>query len=204
MRYSLGVLCGIGAGLIFGFATGVISTEDKFRKEYRESAESYRRAMELAREVPETVETPVAEEQELDLTSDVIRSDEVAEDLLEHQPKPFKPEIVNPYHKAVAAKETPVEMFVEGGVNDYGVSYIEEEEYQEEDGNEKVQISLIIAGDNAIFVENGSQINDWDEKLGDSILVDFYKHVPEGLPEEVLYVRNHKTNTDYEVVRDQP
>ena len=53
------------------------------------------------------------------------------------------------------------------------------------------------------FYIDGQEINDWDEKLGDSILIDFYRLVPPGIA-QVLYVRNHKTDEDYEVVREIP
>lgn len=106
----------------------------------------------------------------------------------------------NPYHKAIAATETPVDVFVGGGINDYGVSYIEEEDYLDEDGRFKGKIDIMMDDHNPIFLMEGEQITDWDQRVGDSILVDFYKLVPPGA-DEVLYVRNHRTDEDYEVVR---
>jgi hypothetical protein len=50
---------------------------------------------------------------------------------------------------------------------------------------------------------DGEPISDWDQRIGDSILVDFFKLVPPGV-EPVLYVRNHRTDEDYEVVRVAP
>jgi hypothetical protein len=111
------------------------------------------------------------------------------------------PQYVNHYRKALAAKDTPVEMFVDGGINDYGCSYIEEDEYDEEDGRFKGQITIVMADMEPSFFMDGVQINDWAERVGESILVDFYRFVPPEAP-PILYVRNHKRDEDYEVTRE--
>lgn len=109
----------------------------------------------------------------------------------------------NNYQKAISAVETPIELFVDGGKNDYGMEYIEEEDYLEEDGRFKGKIDILMDGTNPVFLMDGDEIDDWDQRVGDSILVDFYKLVPPGL-EPILYVRNHRTDEDYEVVRVSP
>jgi hypothetical protein len=109
----------------------------------------------------------------------------------------------NDYLRAVAAVETPIDLFVDGGVNNYGVSYIEEEDFLEEDGRYKGHIDIIMDEYNPVFLMDGQQIDDWDKKVGDSILVDFFTKVPPGA-DDVLYVRNHRTEEDYEVVRVNP
>jgi hypothetical protein len=111
--------------------------------------------------------------------------------------------VQNDYHRAVAASETPIDLFVDGGVNNYGVSYIEEEDFLEEDGRYKGHIDIIMDQYNPVFLMDGQQIDDWDKKVGDSILVDFFTKVPPGA-DDVLYVRNHRTEEDYEVVRVNP
>lgn len=111
--------------------------------------------------------------------------------------------VKNQYHEAVETVATPVDQFVDGGVNDYGVSYIEDEDYLDEDGRAKTRIDIIMNGEEPTFLMDGEQIDDWDKRLGDSILVDFYRLVPPGA-EPVLYVRNHRTDEDYEVVRVTP
>lgn len=205
MRYSLGVACGVGAGLLFGWAIGVMTSDEKYRKEYQEASASMRRAMELAREAPEVVEAPAPAETALV----VVDYDETEGVHVHNTYDPtaqadFKPEEDNPYHTAVAASDTPHQMFVDGGINDYGCSYIEEEEYEDDtDGRFKGQITILMDEHNPIFLQDGGQINDWDKKVGDSILVDFYKHVPPGV-KPVLYVRNHNTGEDWEVIRDIP
>lgn len=105
------------------------------------------------------------------------------------------------YGKAIRATETSHETFVAGGVNDYGVSYIEEEDYHDDgDGRFKGRIDIMMDEHQPIFLMDGQPIDDWDKRLGDSILVDFYKLVPPGI-DPVLYVRNHRTGEDYEVVQ---
>lgn len=113
------------------------------------------------------------------------------------------PNAGNRYSKALELDETKTEIFVDGGINDYGVSYLEQEDYEDEDGRPKYRIDLIMDNSDAIFLMDGEQIHDWDQRLGDSILVDFYKHVPPGT-DGILYVRNHRTDEDYEVVRVTP
>ena len=110
----------------------------------------------------------------------------------------------NAYHKAVEAMETPVETFVDGGVNDYGVSYIEEEDFLDsDDGRFKGHIEIILGGNEPTFMMDGEEIDDWDERVGDSILVDMFNRCPPGTS-DALYVRNHRTDEDYEVVRVTP
>lgn len=116
----------------------------------------------------------------------------------------FSPATDNPYHTAVAAVETSPETFVTGEINQYGVSYIEEEEYEdEEDGFAKEQIVIMMDEHNPVFLQDGGEIRDWDEKVGDSILIDMFRFCPPG-KRQVLYVRNHTSMVDYEVVRDTP
>lgn len=202
MRFLVGVTSAFAAGGLIGVALGIILTEDKYRSEYRASAESYRRAMELARDGVKP-EAPVETEEELEVEEKVPNTsvEEIA--VVTGDIQPYKPADTNPYHTAVNAKDTPVELFVSGGVNDYGISYIEEEEYQEDDGRFKGQITIVMDEHNPTFFMDGVSITDWDERVGDSILVDFYKLVPPNVP-PVLYVRNHKTDEDYEVIRELP
>ena len=107
------------------------------------------------------------------------------------------------YNRVISAVETDIDTFVSGEPNYYGVSYIEEEEYLDEDGRAKNKIDILMDDHNPIFLMDGIAIDDWHERVGDSILVDFYKLVPPGL-DRVLYVRNHRTDEDYEVVQVSP
>jgi len=111
--------------------------------------------------------------------------------------------VKNKYHQALEAVDTPVEQFVDGGVNDYGVSYINEEDYEDEDGRYKGKIEVFLSDGDPVFLLNGVTCDDWDERVGDSILVDMFKLCPPGQP-AVLYVRNQRTDEDYEVTRVEP
>lgn len=214
---------GVGSAFCLGVITGAVAIriglEKKLRDEYAQREEmmqnSYQKALEL-----QSREIPVPELSEIDLL-------EVS---LDEQPNAFgegiltvggeietvnvkdavtgetvmeKPVKENPYHRALEAVETPVEMFVEGGINDYGISYIEEEEYLDEDGRFKGKIDILMDDHQPIFLMDGQPIDDWDKRVGDSILVDFYRLVPPGV-DPILYVRNHRTDEDYEVVRVSP
>jgi hypothetical protein len=210
--YWIGVGSAFTAGVISGVAGVRITLEKKLRKEFDEREQlmqhAYEQALEMGlaeKEVPEKEwdfnevvvgieETPSAfGEGILTVGGDIVKQSEEE-----------KAETVNPYHRALEALETPVELFVDGGVNDYGMSYIEEEDYQDEDGRFKGKIDILINGDqDPIFMMDGQPIDDWDRRVGDSILVDFYKLVPPGT-EPILYVRNHRTDEDYEVVRLAP
>lgn len=109
---------------------------------------------------------------------------------------------VNPYHVAVDAA-TSVEAFVAGTENPHGISYIEDEDYQDEgDGYFKGRIDILMA-DTPVFMMDGQICEDWEKRIGSSILLDFFNLVPPGL-EPVLYVRNHRTGEDYEVVQVLP
>lgn len=200
---------------IAGVGVGAIAADLLMEKRHREKYEEY--AASLSRTISQVSVTNVYKES---LNAFVAEMDEIADDMegwLEENPLIDEHGVVieggvieakdldveNDYHKAIRAVETPVELFVEGGVNDYGVSYIEEEEYLEDDGRFKGKIDIIMDADAPIFLMDGHQIDDWDQRLGDSILVDFYRLVPPSVT-PVLYVRNHRTQEDYEVVRVAP
>lgn len=211
--YWLGVGSAFAAGVISGVAGVRVSLEKKLRAEYTAREEMMQSAYEQA------LEMGLAEKEQ---PTRVLTEIELLEISLDETPNAFgegiltvggdivkegepEEEKVNPYHRAVEATATPHEVFVDGGVNDYGVSYIEEEDYLDEDGRFKGKIDILISGDgqDPVFLMDGQPIDDWDKRVGDSILVDFYKLVPPGV-DPILYVRNHRTEEDYEVVRLAP
>lgn len=81
------------------------------------------------------------------------------------------------------------------------ISYISEDEYNEEDGNSKEQITIFLQAGNEepLFVQGGDPITDWQRLIGDTILVDFFRKFQPNETERVLYVRNHERGEDYEV-----
>jgi hypothetical protein len=196
--YWIGVACAGAAGLLVGFAAGAAAVEEKVRRRYEDAARTRHEAMRLAEEI-----------QRKRLGDDLDYKDlsvpegeplQAGGEIQVFQGGDFTPADTNPYHRSLQANETPVEAFVEGGVNDYGISYIEEEEYYEDDGRNKEQITIVIQDFGPLFFMHGEQIEDWDERVGDSIVVDMLKH---GVTNQ-LFVRNHKTDEDYEVIREEP
>jgi hypothetical protein len=197
--YWIGVVCAGAAGLLVGFAAGAAAVEEKVRRRYEDAARTRMEAMRIA-------ETMQANRQTfMDEALQPIQKTEgeplqAGGEIQVFQGGGFTPADTNPYHRSLQANETPVEAFVEGGVNDYGISYIEEEEYYEDDGRNKEQITIVIQDFGPLFFMHGEQIEDWDERVGDSIVVDMLKH---GVTNQ-LFVRNHKTDEDYEVIREEP
>lgn len=216
-------ITGTVIGATVGFVVGRTVLEAKVRGEYAESAEAFRNAMLMAQKVEP--EAPEEHEEQLDLFEEIRKTESYTDILTEDgrklasqredliaegvDPKelliPSAPTIElpsdNPYHSAVTLDD--IVPHVEGGINDYGMSYIEEEDYQDEDGRVKARIDIMMDDHNTIFLEDGVQIDDWDAKIGDSILVDFFRLCPPG-SDGILYVRNHRTDVDYEVVRVVP
>lgn len=205
---------GVGSAFLIGVATGVAGVrtdlERKMRKEYAEREQMMQNAYEQALDL-QRAERPV--EQEIHLDGDLDKAIEEMETGLEEveglggvlaEGGEIEQVGGNPYHRALEAVETPVELFVDGGVNDYGVSYIDEEDYlDEDDGRFKGKIDILMDEAGPIFMMDGEVIDDWDKRVGDSIMVDFFKLVPPNA-DRVLYVRNHRTDEDYEVVQVTP
>lgn len=218
MRYWIGVAGGIGIGAIGGFIAGMAYIEEKVRKEYVEANASYKRALDMARKIEDKKEETLEEFAESIDFNEVavhpgeamliggpivapVKTDEegLPEDVkkVEYNPQEslgYKPKDVNPYHEALEGIEDEEKHF----------TYLEEEDYQDEDdGFDKGQIEILMDGDNPVFLENGGEITDWAVKIGENIMRDFYTMVGPGEP-QVLYVRNHQMETDYEVIRETP
>jgi hypothetical protein len=98
----------------------------------------------------------------------------------------------NPYHEAVMPSTGIYASFAE----------LEEEEYYEEDGREKDQLTMIFDDGLARFFNKGEEIDDAFERVGGTIVDDMRKAVGEGNP--TLWVRNNQTDVDYEVIFEQP
>lgn len=193
IRFWVGVSAAFGAGGLIGAGIAIILTEDKFRLKYQESTDSFIRAMELARQKEPHVEIHVDTEQ---FTEGVAQAKDtlstVGEAIKVGDVDDFKPEPQNPYHEAPEKPEP-------------SWTILEEEDYHDDDGRFKGQIT-ILPGDNGkpVFVEDDIEIANWEEKIGPSILRDFYALVPPNTVPAVLYIRNNVTDEDYEVIREQP
>lgn len=191
------ILAFVGGALLGGGVTAILM-EKRAREEtvVYEFLECHRLHVET--EVPAESEKELLDHDQIKLWEDEIDTGVTAE---VNTPVVQDLNEGTDYHKAIAAVETPTELFVAGGINDYGVSYIEEEDYHDDgDGRFKGRVDIMMDDHQPIFLMDGTPIDDWDKRLGDSILIDFYKLVPPGV-DPVLYVRNHRTGEDYEVVQ---
>lgn len=179
-----------------GFMAGVASSKNKFQKQYEESSASMRRAFEAVRI---DAETPVATEEELEeslsaplflirreangvnLEGDVIVVNEEA-----------KPS-TNPYHVAVEASSPQIYA---------SYAELDEEDYYDEDGRLKEQLTMVYVDGTPHFFHNGEEIDDAFERVGGSIVDDMREAVNTGTT--VIWVRNNQTEVDYEVIFEQP
>lgn len=204
MRFAVGVTSALGLGSILGFVAGWTALEErthkKYEAQYAEAQASMQRAYEMALNEPESVEQIL---ETIDTDHNQVAMPETTANGLQvfdpQNPAGFIPETVNPYHIAVQAPATPIEMFVGGQPNAEGISYVEDDEYLEDDGRLKLRIEILIDEAHPVFFLEGVPIDDWAQRVGVSILADMYDRTPPGL-EAVLYVRNHRTDEDYEVV----
>lgn len=203
-------------GALVGFGAAYIALENRFGKHYAEMEAANRRAYEKAAlfkdvERPERVDygnpeegavksEPLVPEGQVTLFDDF----DPQRNLSAYDPGLTAENIKNDYARLVDSIGTPTEDFVAGIPNAYGISYIEEEEYEDDgDGREKFNVTLIMDETNPIFLLDGEPMEDYADRIGDSILVDMFTHCPPGTP-PVLYVRNHKRHEDYEVIRTEP
>jgi hypothetical protein len=209
MRFFIGVTSAFGAGIIVGLGLGAILSEDKFRKKYEEATASMKRAREMETEVKFDL-NEVAQEAKPPPSGKVIEKGELhswgpAKDGLgtiesvtpvksTQSVQDFHPDETNPYHEPVHEPSD-----IRGDF-----TFLTEDDYHSDDEHEKSQIIVMMDSDGEpLFIENGAQIKDWEDKVGSRILGDFYQLIPPGQP-QVLYIRNNITDVDYEVFREQP
>ena len=80
---------------------------------------------------------------------------------------------------------------------------IDDDQYSEEDGRAKEQIQVFMGDGEPYFVQDGLVIEDWQEKIGDNILVMFYQNFPPDFTgARVVYVRNHERGEDFEILQE--
>jgi len=80
---------------------------------------------------------------------------------------------------------------------------IDDDQYSEEDGRAKEQIQVFMGEGEPYFVQDGMVIEDWQEKIGDNILVMVYQNfTPDHTEPRVIYVRNNDRGEDFEVLQE--
>lgn len=205
MRFWVGTLSAAAAGLITGIGVGILLVEDKLKKEYEESTAATRRAYEAAlinAKTERIIDGPYATEEEVAVLSEPLGEGSVLiapEDgtLMEESVKIVDDKgatvtSINPYHRSVA--ETSPHLYA-------SYAELEEEDYYEEDGRVKEQITMIFTEGVARFFNNGEEIDDAFDRVGGTIVDDMRTAVNEGNP--VIWIRNNKTDVDYEVLFEQ-
>lgn len=185
---ALKVLGGISIGVGIGTQWARVELDRFYRRKGEEFVSQQYRIMYESFRVNEP-EAPAEEEHHLDVVP------EDGPDLSEDAINVGAEAILEPdeYQKAAADYMVP-------GVSDE-ISYISEDEYNEDDGNTKEQITIFLQAGNEepLFVCGGDPITNWSELIGDTILVDFFRKFNPTETERVLYVRNHRRGEDYEV-----
>ena len=201
MRFWVGVISAFGAGLGIGAGLYGVLKEEQLKKEYKESTESFMRAIRLAQKTE--VHVHVKEDEDIPLQEVVPRNlgnpatdfvaRAVGDPIKVTEVENFKPEDENPYHQAVAQPQP-------------SWTYLEQEDYEDDDDRVKRQITIMPGDDGMtpVFVMDDIEIADWEERIGSNILRDFYSLVPPDVVPAVLYVRNNVTQEDYEVIREVP
>ena len=201
MRFWVGVVSAFGAGLGIGAGLWSVLREEQLKKEYKESTESFMRAIRLAQKTE--VHVHVKEDEDIPLQEVVPRNPgnpatdfvarAVGDPIKVTEVENFKPEDENPYHQAVAQPQP-------------SWTYLEQEDYEDDDDRVKRQITIMPGDDGMtpVFVMDDIEIADWEERIGSNILRDFYSLVPPDVVPAVLYVRNNVTQEDYEVIREVP
>lgn len=202
MRFWVGVSAAFGAGTLIGIGVGTLLVEKKLKQEYAEATAAHWRVVQA---VKIDAETPVHTEEELDVVH-LRPAPEAGSVVLEGGPitsvKEEKvvapvgplPQTNNPYHTAV------------NRTNEVYASYAElsEEDYQEDDGRVKEQLTMLFSDNEPIFFHNGQEIETSDamDMVGSTIVDDMRKAVGDGSP--FLWIRNNQTEVDYEVIFEQP
>lgn len=214
MRFWTGVSAAFGAGTLIGIAIGILTVEDKLKKEYAESSAAMRRAYEAAKI---DAETPALTEQDLihirpkdgeqiELEGGTVNMREprtldtitksASEDLKPVEDITSPPQSDNPYHTAVRQTAS------NGVYASYAV--LSEEDYYDEDGRQKEQITMLFSDNEPIFFKDGAELDTSEamDMVGSTIVDDMRRNVGDGNP--ILYMRNNQTEVDYEVLFEQP
>lgn len=205
MRFWVGVTAAFGAGAILGGAVGQAILRDKLQKEYESSVASQRRAWEAAR---------INDETPVDLSSGEIH-------IVAHDPSGTRLEggalvdEIDPNHNVVALPEIPLaegqkasNPYWDSRAVDQGPGFmvsfaqLDAEDYYDEDGRDKQQITMVFVDGAPQFFQEGEEIDNAFDLVGGTIVDDMRESVRNGEP--ILWIRNNQTEIDYEVSFEQP
>lgn len=207
MRFWVGVTAAFGAGAIIGGVVGQAIQREKLQKSYELSVASQRRAWEAAR---------INDETPVDLSDGmvhVVRHDPegtrleggVIDDKIDDKiDVPIAPVLEiplqdgqkppNPYWDSRAVDQGPGFMV--------SFAQLESEDYYEDDGRDKQQITMVFVDGAPQFFQEGEEIDNAFDLVGGTIVDDMRASVQQGDP--ILWIRNNQTEIDYEVIFEQP
>lgn len=212
MRALLFIGGGILIGVGFTHAEATVAAEKRATVKLIEEVESHKRVINMAAEsfLQDQMEGPFPTEEDLDRNKiampDMDGPDTSADAITVGGEMTVTTSIsaITPSADYLAAARD-YQQPVETSTPLIPVEYITEDDYHEEDGRAKEQILIHMGGDGEpLFVNEGVMLPDWQELISPNILVDLYQRVPPGSEERVLYVRNHRNDTDYEVIQEIP
>lgn len=200
-RENIFFIAGVGSGIIAGvslaWGEAARRAEKKANERVIEEVAQHKRVIEMAAESylnRKNAETdgPFETEEELDepdTLDDAIKvggqmtvETQIAPDYLQHARDYSDMPLASPVRE---------------------LEYITEDEYTEEDGRDKEQILIHMGETEPLFVSAGVVVPNWHELISPNILVDMYQRCPPGT-DKVLYVRNNRNDTDYEVIQEIP
>jgi hypothetical protein len=178
----------IGAGLSWGEAR--VWVEKKRRELENEAELTVLRTLEaIGKSSLGDAEAPAETEEELTFSP---------EGAILEQEQTLPPGYVEEYVQKAAVYGDSAHM-----VQSQPMEIIDDEQYSEEDGRAKEQIQVFMGEGEPYFVQDGMVIEDWQEKIGDNILVMFYQNfTPDHTEPRVIYVRNNDRGEDFEVLQE--
>lgn len=203
----------IGAGLVHAEAR--VYAEKQAAEKLKEEIASHKRVLEMAAEnflADRISEAPAKTEGELDptfvkLKDMAINRADVADDSDDaikvggEMVQETSLSSVTPSSEYLQTAQDYSEISVNDPI--VPVQYISSDDYDEEDGRAKEQILIHMGEDQPLFICEGIVVENWQSLISPNILVDMYSMCPPGT-EKILYVRNHLTDTDYEVIQEIP
>lgn len=189
MRSLLLVGGGILIGVGLSYADATVRAEKKVR-EIEEKFWSDRIKTDLVRNTFYEPEAPAATEDELTFNPEGA--------VLTPESNPLPHGYVEEYVEKAAVYGDSAHI-----LQSQPMEIIDDDQYSEDDGRAKEQIQVFMGDGEPYFVQDGMVIEDWQEKIGDNILVMFYQNfTPDHTGPRVIYVRNHERGEDFEILQE--
>ena len=190
----------VGGGILIGvglsYADATVRAEKKIREAEARQYETMLRTFE--RIGSHEAEAPAEEEEHLTFNAEgtVFGSDgTIMTEELQHTPPPG---YVQEYVKQASVYGDNAHI-----LEAQPMEIIDDDQYSEEDGRAKEQIQVFMGDGEPYFVQDGIVIEDWQEKIGDNILVMFYQNfTPDHTGPRVIYIRNNERGEDFEILQE--